>query len=420
VITKSDLLQFSKRELVKIILSQEMRIQKLERALLAYENAHTPSSKRRKKNTPPREGDRFPGKPRGSNGGGVRIPEPDRVEDHTLDSCPSCGHEELKHTSVCERHVLDLPLKPVECVLHRVHEYECTSCARIVKPTILLPDGVYGPRVQAASTELKTIGLSYEQISMFWQHLGAPSISAPTILSFTKRASNTLSKVRGAFVRSVKNARVTHKDETGFRRDGTNGWCWTSTTQDACVFFIDPSRGKVAAQRLQGRPDQISIVDGYKAYESPRQRCWAHLLRDAKEAVLIDENVKDQVDRLNKFYIQLCKWVKDPPGTQYEPARILLTDITTCLQSRGSRGRKLATLITNGDDDWLTALQYEDVPLTNNHAERMIRPIVLLRKRMGCFRNEHGARFIEIVMSVLTTWRLREINPFIQLTTHLT
>ncbi|MBU4242523.1 MAG: transposase, partial [Nanoarchaeota archaeon] len=51
-------------------------------------------------------------------------------------------------------------------------------------------------------------------------------------------------------------------------------------------------------------------------------------------------------------------------------------------------------------------------PLDNNHAERELRPIVLLRKTIGCYRNEKGKRWIDIVVSVLHTWKLQGKNLF--------
>ena len=88
-----------------------------------------------------------------------------------------------------------------------------------------------------------------------------------------------------------------------------------------------------------------------------------------------------------------------------------MKDIVTCLKViKGAKG--LVTLIENGGNDWFTALYYEGVPLHNNHAERELRPIVLLRKTIGCYRNEKGKRWIDIVISVLHTWKLQGKNIF--------
>ena len=67
------------------------KLAQFERLLKSYKNPHTPSSKTHKKNTERDESKpRFPGKPKGGNGGGMELPPPDKVEEHTLDACPDC------------------------------------------------------------------------------------------------------------------------------------------------------------------------------------------------------------------------------------------------------------------------------------------------------------------------------------------
>ena len=107
------------------------------------------------------------------------------------------------------------------------------------------------------------------------------------------------------------------------------------------------------------------------------------------------------------------KLLNEKPPDENEIAKVkwLLNDIVICL-SVIKGASKLVTLIKNGGDDWFTALYYEGVPLTNNHAERELRPIVLLRKTIGCYRNEKGKAWIDNVVSMLHTWKLQGKNLF--------
>src|SRR3989338_939416 len=97
---KKTLKSLSKSELVRLLLAErecrlalEKKVDDLERYIKSFDNPHTPSSKKRKKNTEKKEGGkpRFPGKPPGSNGGGLKIPEIDNTEEHKLDVCPVSG-----------------------------------------------------------------------------------------------------------------------------------------------------------------------------------------------------------------------------------------------------------------------------------------------------------------------------------------
>lgn len=55
----------------------------------------------------------------------------------------------------------------------------------------------------------------------------------------------------------------------------------------------------------------------------------------------------------------------------------------------------------------LTAILYPDVPLTNNLAERQIRPAVVVRKISGGSRSHEGAQAFAVNFSLIQTIRMR-------------
>ncbi len=62
-------------------------------------------------------------------------------------------------------------------------------------------------------------------------------------------------------------------------------------------------------------------------------------------------------------------------------------------------------------DQLFTFLDYPEIPFENNHAERQIRPAVILRKNSQSNRSERGARTQAVLMSVYRTLRLRGHDP---------
>ena len=62
-------------------------------------------------------------------------------------------------------------------------------------------------------------------------------------------------------------------------------------------------------------------------------------------------------------------------------------------------------------DQLFTFLDTAGVPPDNNHAERQIRPAVIIRKNSLCNRSEEGARTQAVLMSVYRTLRLRAHDP---------
>src|SRR3989344_8744934 len=132
----------------KIIDDQNNRIEELTHRLLAYENPHTPSSKRRKKNTERDESKpRFPGKPKGGNGGGIELPPPDEIKEHKLDACPDCDGK-LQMRSMRKHTSLDLPEKPFVVTEHHIMRYHCSTCNKDIE-AVAVPDSMYGQRLQS-------------------------------------------------------------------------------------------------------------------------------------------------------------------------------------------------------------------------------------------------------------------------------
>ncbi len=69
--------------------------------------------------------------------------------------------------------------------------------------------------------------------------------------------------------------------------------------------------------------------------------------------------------------------------------------------------KAIQTRITNQNTNLITALLHENATLTNNHAERMIRPMVIIRKISGGSRSDRGAATHAVNMSVMQTLALK-------------
>lgn len=393
------------------------KLEQLERLLKSYENPHTPSSKQRKKNTERDESKpRFPGKPKGGNGGGIELPPPDKVEEHTLDACPDCDGK-LQMKSMRKHTSLDLPEKPFIVIEHHIGQYHCEKCNKDVE-AMAASNSIYGQRLQSMIIMLKNLTNSHHKIASFIRSLGAPSFSAAQVQRIADVFIEKLQPIRNTYLGMLRKAHYVHADETGFRKDGKNGYVWGVFTKSIAIFSAQMSRARSCIKTLIPNYIGVLVSDGYNAYDDfeQRQRCWVHLLREAKECADNGE-VNIQYKRLKILYEHLKMLMAQPPDEiKIIAAKEQLNDIVTCLNTI-REGKKLATLIINGGDDWFTALYHADVPLDNNHAERELRSVVLLRKTIGCYRNHKGKGWIDVVMSVLHTWKLQGLNIFKQLCT---
>ena len=84
--------------------------------------------------------------------------------------------------------------------------------------------------------------------------------------------------------------------------------------------------------------------------------------------------------------------------------------IKVCTRNRELR--KFGVKLENGFQHWFTCIFNPYVEPTNNRAERELREMVIQRKIMGTLRNEKGTRIMQILMSVLGTWRLQGLNTY--------
>ena len=101
----------------------------------------------------------------------------------------------------------------------------------------------------------------------------------------------------------IRASPVVHADETGWRQDGANGYVWTfSAPTDR--YFLRRGRNKEVVDEVLGEPfSGVLVSDFYAAYNhypGLKQRCWAHLLREAHDLKALYP--KDQ---------KLARWAAD-------------------------------------------------------------------------------------------------------------
>ena len=77
-----------------------------------------------------------------------------------------------------------------------------------------------------------------------------------------------------------------HGDETGWREQGRNGYVWTFSTPEVVLFLYGRRTKAMVDEALGETFSGVLSSDFYAAYhhyEGPKQRCWAHLLREIHE-----------------------------------------------------------------------------------------------------------------------------------------
>ena len=334
-----------------------------------------------------------------------------------LTRCPDCGNKVDQTDNTYERIVEDIPLLQVLVTLYHIERQWCQCCQKEVRAT------------PAGTLEGFRIGLNAIIWLLFHKYrLRTPlnkiteALKEQYNLKLTEGAiQHILHNLKNRFgskyqqiVKTIKKAKVKHGDETGWRVEGLNNWCWLFASQKAAFYTIEETRGKAVPQTILGKdPPGVLVRDDYAAYKHlpmEQQSCWVHLLRNSRETVNRDNASKEAV-RLHTELKQIFKELKgiiEKPFNQTERNQSYQSYLKklTNIQKRKYHhhdSQAIQTRIRNQGANLITALKYDRVPLTNNHAEQQIRPMVVTRKISGGSRSPEGAATHAVNMSIAQT-----------------
>jgi hypothetical protein len=172
---------------------------------------------------------------------------------------------------------------------------------------------------------------------------------------------------------------------------------------------------------LEGSPPNSVLVrddyPGYNCVNAHHQSCWSHLLRVSHELAVLS-NASKEMRKLHKqlteMFKELEEIIKEPFNQKQRHAEYdRYTKKLEVIKARNYKHQdslKVQVRITNQHTNLLTAILYKNVPLTNNHAERQIRPMAVTRKISGGSQSSQGASIHAVLMSVVQTISLKKQN----------
>jgi hypothetical protein len=360
-------------------------------------------------------------------------PKIDRREEHRLEVCPDCGGElqrcGRKRTRTVEDILKDLRTEVTE---HTIHRDYCPRCRKHVEPTVpdALPNATIGHRLVALTGWLHYgIGVTTQQaLDLIGIHLHT-RVSAGGLISMWHRLGEVLTPWHQQIAEAARGSAVLWADETGWRTNGRTCWLWCFASKDACYYQIDRSRGGPALAKFFTESfDGVLVHDFWAAYDhvlaGDHQCCLAHLLRELEKVDLTNDSAAwkafaKKLRRLIRDGIRLRKRADFDPARYGELIRRIdrrLMDLALGQGQPGGRyadadAQRLAKRLLRHCDSLFTFLDHPEVPYENNHAERMIRPAVIIRKNSQSNRSDKGSATQAILMSIFRTLKLRGLDP---------
>lgn len=398
-------------------------IDDLKKRLQAYENAHTPPSKKRFPNREKSDNPKKNGRPKGYPGTTRKTPTPDRTVNLTAKKCPYCRSRRIRPKKVERRIIEDIPTVQTTVAEFLVNSYECDNCKREfeTKHKDLPENGNFGNNLLAHVSLMKYHErVPYRKIREALKRQYGLEITHSSILDFTHRVSMKVRQEYDVIFNRIRLSDVVYVDETSIKVDGSNYWIWTFVTADDTMAVVRSSRGGNVLEEVLGADYRgVVVCDGWRVYPKftvNLQRCWAHLLREAKflarntdEGILLSRRLHDMYRTLT------TELDTGPPDNLRSVIRMNAEETMRGLLKKNYQSeevQKFISKIENGFDHWFTFVTNPLVEPTNNRAENALREHVVHRKIIGTLRNEKGTFIHETMMSVLATWDKQGYNTY--------
>jgi transposase len=306
------------------------------------------------------------------------------------------------------------------------HARTCLCCGHVTRESIPaeIRAHAFGPRLAAVLSYLSgSQYVSQRGLGDVCEVVFGVPLSLGSVTTLQEQMGQALEPAHREIAAEVRPAPVKNVDETGWKQAGSKRWLWAAVTAHAALFVIHLRRGVVGLKALLGETARGLIgSDRWSAYQSipveRRQLCWAHLRRDF-QAMIDRGGAAAAVGGELLFHAEMLfsPWYKVRDGTRRR--RWLRRQVDGWLRAEVrsllERGAACGCAKTAGvcaeilklEPALWTFARHEGLEPTNNAAERALRPAVIKRKRsFGC-HSEAGCRFVERLLSVTATLRLR-------------
>lgn len=361
----------------------------------------------------------------GHIGHGRKLPQveidPNLIKRAFLTHCPDC-HNPLDRTDSIDTHTVeDVPapaLTPIQIIKYEKERQWCKSCKKeaAAHHPEEIPGIRFGLNLIVYIMVLKYgAKVSLDSIVLLLEQNYSLKVSKGEIINLLHKTKDWLGNQYEQIKIAVRASPIKHADETGWRVQGINSWIWGFMTQNQVYLSVEESRGKgIPEEILKGsHPDDILVRDDYAGYAKlplKHQSCWAHLLRKSHE-LAVDINSSEEMKNLHQTLKELFGLLNETVKQPFKKAerQLIHTQAWNTLQGIISHkythadAKTIQVRIKHQGKNLITAILHDNVPLTNNLAERSLRKIVVIRKMSGGSRSWNGAKTTAVNMSVYQT-----------------
>jgi len=355
---------------------------------------------------------------------------PDEVRYHAVECCPDCGQKLAGGWEHRRRQVIQVVPPQVRVIDHVIMARRCGVCGKRWLPKltaeVIEAQGQrrFGVSVQALVATLH-IGcrIPMGMIRRLLRELCGLRISNGEVVELLEGTKAAGKEGIAQLLEAVRGSPAVCGDETGWRQDGENGYLWTFATPTVRYFVYRKSRAGAVPKEVLGEEfGGVVACDFYAGYNKlgVLQRCWFHLLKDAKELAEINADrpeVVAWVEALRALYEEAkatasaCAELPADHRVRHQQRR-RLEKLAVQLgrpyaKDSDAPQRLLAQRIIKHRHELFVFISDPAVPATNNLAERSLRPAVVARKISGGTRSPKGSDTKMGLMSLFGTWHVQ-------------
>ncbi len=351
------------------------------------------------------------------------------------DVCRRCGDAlEGDDPSPFRHQVFEVPKVMATVDEYQLHALDCPKCGISTRASLPagVPAGQFGPRLQAmVSVCSGAYRMGKRGIEEMVEDFFSVPISLGSIANLEQATSEAVAAPVDEVARAIREQPVVHADETGWFEHSKRAWLWVAVTAHLALFLVRARRGARVAEELLGAAFAgILVSDRWKAYAwvdvARRQLCWAHLLRQFRgfqdrgpEASVIGR----ALELLTETMFHAWHRVRDGTMTRAAFQEFIenpcsVYPVTCASVARLQEGAVCPVQAVAGRCGEILELEpalwtfayVEGVEPTNNAAEHRIRHGVMWRKTSFGTDSPRGSRFVERILTVVTTLRMQGRN----------
>lgn len=380
--------------------------------------------------------------------------ERELVEHEAACACPSCGGTKLTLVGTDEREVLEYVPSHFKVIVHRRPKMSCRSCETIVQPPM-----------PALPIERGTPGsglLAHVLVSKYCDHLplhrqssiyarDGVELDRSTLCDWVGRMAFHLAPLADAIVSHVREGPALHADDTpipvlepgrGKTKTGRL-WVavrderpWGSAVPPAVFYHYSPDRKAERAASLLADCRGFLHADGYSGFNSlyrpdpttgdirfTEVACWAHARRKLHEVHLATQSpaAKELLETIAELFAIEAdirgRSPKERMAVREERSVPLLARLKERFEqilNTVSRKSSLAEALRYSLVRWPALTRYTTdgrLDMSNNAAERAIRPLAIGRKNWMFAGSDSGGDRAAVMYTIIETAKLNGLDP---------